>query len=342
MIKLGIIGWRGLVGSVFLNRIKNSFINKYCEIFLFSTNKIFIKNDIFNAFDIKILLSMNILVCCQGSDYTEKILKKIKIKKWKGYWIDSSSFLRMSNENLIVLDPLNRNLINKNLKNKKFFSGANCTVSLALLLFKKFLDLNLIEWISSSSYQAISGAGSQLINETIEEINSTKNLQNNLLKLEKTIKLSFNKKIPMFFNAKPWVDKKVNFSQTKEEWKSSSEASKILGKKINIDSNCVRITSLRCHSQYFLFKIKKNLHLNNIYEILNNKYVYLVKNDENYSKNTLTPYNVCGKLKIFAGRIKKSLFDNKVFSLFSIGDQLLWGAAEPIKRFTEILISFIL
>ncbi|WP_433928061.1 aspartate-semialdehyde dehydrogenase [Candidatus Carsonella ruddii] len=342
MIKIGIIGWRGLVGSVLINRLKNSFIFKYCEIFLFSTNKIIIQNNIFNAFDIKLLINMNIIISCQGSNYTKKILQKIKNKNWKGYWIDSSSYLRMSNECSLILDPLNKNILIKDIKNKKFFSGANCTVSLALILLKNLLNLNLIEWISTSSYQAISGAGTILVKKLINNLNLSYNLENDLLKIEKNINFLFKKENPILFNAIPWIDKKINFSQTKEEWKSQAEASKILNKKIKIDSNCVRIASLRCHSQYFIIKFNKIINLNNIYEILNNNFLKIIKNDQKNSTKFLTPYNVSGKMKIFVGRIKKSLISNKIYTLFSIGDQLLWGAAEPIKRFLEILISFIL
>ncbi|ATX33525.1 aspartate-semialdehyde dehydrogenase [Candidatus Carsonella ruddii] len=342
MINLGIIGWRGLVGSVLINRIKNSFIYKYCNIYLFSTNKIIIKNDINDAYNIKLLKNMNIIICCQGSNFTKKILKKIKNIYWKGYWIDASSFLRMNNECSLILDLLNKDDLIKKIKYIKFFSGANCTVSLALILLKNLLKLNLIEWISTSSYQAISGAGSKLVTKLLNNINLSYNLENNLLKIEKNINFFFKKNNPILYNAIPWIDKKVNFSQTKEEWKSSSEASKILNKKIIIDSNCVRIASLRCHSQYFLIKFNKNININNIYEIIHHKFVYIVKNNEKNSNLILTPYNVSGKLKIFVGRIKKSLINNKIFTMFSIGDQLLWGAAEPIKRFLEILISNIL
>ncbi|AQU89517.1 aspartate-semialdehyde dehydrogenase [Candidatus Carsonella ruddii] len=342
MINLGIIGWRGLVGSVLLNRIKNSFIYKYCKIFLFSTNKIIIKNNINNAFNIKLLKNMNIIVCCQGSDFTKSILKKIKNINWNGYWIDASSYLRMNNECSLILDPLNKDDLIKKLKYKKFFSGSNCTVSLALILLKNLLKLNLIEWISTSSYQAISGAGTKLVSKLINNINTSFNLENNLLKIERNINFLFKKENPILYNAIPWIDKKVNFSQTKEEWKSSAEASKILNKKIIIDSNCVRIASLRCHSQYFMIKFNKFININNIYEIMNNEFINIIKNNENNSSNLLTPYNICGKIKIFVGRIKKSLINNKIYTMFSIGDQLLWGAAEPIKRFLEILITNLL
>lgn len=341
MIKIGIIGWRGLVGSVFLNRLKNSIVYKYCEIFLFSTNKILLKENILNALDINIILSMNIIVCCQGSEYTKKILKKIK-NIWKGYWIDSSSYLRLNNETGLILDPVNKKIILNDLKKKHFFSGVNCTVSLALLLLKNLFKNNLIEWVASSSYQAISGAGTKLIKKILKEINISSNLQNDLIKMEKKINFNFKKKIPLLFNAIPWIDKKVNFSQTKEEWKSQSEACKLLNKNVKIDSNCVRISSLRCHSQYFILKLKKKISLNDFYKIINNDFLTIIKNDEQNSISKLNPFNVCGKLKIYVGRIKKSTFDKNIFTMFSTGDQLLWGAAEPLKRFLEILIKFIL
>ncbi|MFI4883604.1 MAG: aspartate-semialdehyde dehydrogenase [Candidatus Carsonella ruddii] len=342
MINIGIIGWRGLVGTILLNRIKNSFINNFCKIYLFSTNKIIINNEnIFNAFNINFLKSMNIIISCQGSNYTKIVLKKI-ILNWKGYWVDSSSFLRMNKECQLILDPINKNNIISSFKKKKIFSGANCTISLALILLKNLYKLNLIDWVSTTSYQAISGAGASLIEKMAIDYNFINNIENNLLKIEKKINFKLNKKKSILFNAIPWIDKKVNFSQNKEEWKSSSEASKILNENVKIDSNCVRISSLRCHSQYFIVKIKKIINLENFYEIINNNYLKIIKNNNIETINYLNPYNVCGKLKIFVGRIKKSLINNKIFTMFSVGDQLLWGAAEPLKRFLEILIQFLL
>ncbi|XZR52903.1 MAG: aspartate-semialdehyde dehydrogenase [Candidatus Carsonella ruddii] len=342
MIKIGIIGWRGLVGTVLMNRIRNSFLYKFCNFYLFSTNKILFSYNIYNALDLKLLLNMDILVCCQGSDYTKIILKKIKLLNWKGYWIDASSYLRMNKECCLVLDPINKNFILNDIKKKKIFSGVNCTVSLTLILLKNLFKLDIIDWISSSSYQAASGAGSALITKIIKEIKLSNNLEQDLIKIEKQSKINFFKYNPLLFNAIPWIDKKVNFSQTKEEWKSQSESTKILNKNIKIDSNCVRISSLRCHSQYFMLKLKKNISLNDFHYILNNDYIKIINNNENDTNSFLNPYYVCGKMKIFVGRIKKSTFDNKIFTMFSVGDQLLWGAAEPIKRFLEILVENII
>ncbi|MGP4128162.1 MAG: aspartate-semialdehyde dehydrogenase [Candidatus Carsonella ruddii] len=339
MIKIGIIGWRGLVGTVLMNRIKNSFLYKFCDFYLFSTNKILFSYNIHNALDLKLLLSMDILVCCQGSDYTKIVLRKILLLNWKGYWIDASSYLRMNKECCLILDPINKDFILNNIKKKKIFSGVNCTVSLTLILLKNLFKLDIIDWIASSSYQAASGAGSKLITKIIKEIKLSNNLEQDLITIEKQSKINFFNYNPLLFNAIPWIDKKVNFSQTKEEWKSQSESEKILNKKIKIDSNCVRISSLRCHSQYFILKLKKNINLNNFYYILNNDYIKIINNNETDTNLFLNPYNVCGKMKIFVGRIKKSTFDNKIFTMFSIGDQLLWGAAEPIKRFLEILVE---
>ncbi|BAF35114.1 aspartate-semialdehyde dehydrogenase [Candidatus Carsonella ruddii PV] len=341
MFKLGIIGWRGLVGSVFINRIFTSNIIKYLEIYLFSTNKI-LNFNLNNAFNLNNLINMKFIVCCQGSNFTKKVLKLLLLKKWSGYWIDASSYLRMNKFCTLIFDPINKINILKNIKNQKIYSGSNCTVSLCLLTFSNLLKLNLIDWIIATSYQAISGAGSKLINELVNNINKSHNLSKNLLTLEKQTKQSFKKENPILFNLIPWIDKKVKFSQTKEEWKSSSEASKILNRKILIDSNCVRVSSLRCHSQLFTFKVNKNISINDLYYIINNKFIKIIKNNEIDSTKKLNPFNVSGNLSLFVGRIKKSLIDNRIFSLFSIGDQLLWGAAEPLKRFLEILIEELL
>ncbi|AFP83757.1 aspartate-semialdehyde dehydrogenase [Candidatus Carsonella ruddii CS isolate Thao2000] len=340
MIKLGIIGWRGIVGNVFINRIKFTNIYKNCKLFLFSTNK-FLNKNIFFAFNINLLFDMNIIVCCQGSNYTKKILILLKLKNWKGYWVDASSCLRMKNYNNLILDPLNKKELLFSLKKNKIYSGSNCTVSLCLLSLINLFKLNLIDWVISSSYQAISGAGFFLIKKIINEISYLKNKNYNFLKFEKDNKINF-KNIPILFNAIPWIDKKVSFGQTKEEWKSQSEASKILKKKVYIDSNCVRISSLRCHSQFFLIKLKKNISLNNFYNILNNNFIKIVKNNDFFTKKILNPFYICGKLKIFLGRIRKNSINKKIFNVFSIGDQLLWGAAEPLKRFLEIIFDFLL
>lgn len=338
MIKIGIIGWRGLVGSVLLNRIKNSEIFKFCNIYLCSTS--YVNNEIYNAFEINFLKSMKIIISCQGSNYTKKILKNI-IKNWNGYWIDASSYLRLSSNNFLILDIINKEEIKKNIKNYKIYSGCNCTVSLCLIALKNLIKKNLVDWVITSSYQAISGAGSELIKKLLNNINNSYNLSKNLIFLEKEIKFIY-KKNPILYNAIPWIDDKVNFGQTKEEWKSTTEARKLLNSDIKIDSNCVRISSLRCHSQEFYLKIKKNLSIENIYELLNHKFIKIIKNDNFNTINKLNPFYVSGKLQIFLGRIRKNLIDKKIINIFSVGDQLLWGAAEPIKRFLEILINYLL
>ncbi|QJC30066.1 aspartate-semialdehyde dehydrogenase [Enterobacteriaceae endosymbiont of Plateumaris sericea] len=368
MKDVGFIGWRGIVGSVLLERmIKEKDFNSINAIF-FTTSQCgeLIPFDIQNkckilqdAYNIEILSSLDIIISCQGSKYTSKIYSKLRLIGWNGYWIDASSYLRSFTNSVIVLDPINLNFIKKKIDmGIKTFVGGNCTVSLMLMSLGGLFKDNLIEWLSVSTYQAASGAGSNFMKELllqmkfISKISNFINNSTNILDIEKNIskniiKNDFPKKyfsVPLAGSLIPWIDKKINNGQTKEEWKGQFETNKILNTKniIPIDGTCVRIGTLRSHSQSFTIKLKQQLSLNNMKDIIqsHNKWVKVIPNDMSHTINNLTPAAVSGKLSIPIGRIKKLNIDKNCFSAFSVGDQLLWGAAEPLRRMLKLLLNY--
>ncbi|QJC29181.1 aspartate-semialdehyde dehydrogenase [Enterobacteriaceae endosymbiont of Plateumaris rustica] len=368
MKDVGFIGWRGIVGSVLLKRmVKKKDFNSINVIF-FTTSQcgkiipFSIKNKckiLQDAYNIEILSSLDIIISCQGSEYTEKMYSKLRSIGWNGYWIDASSYLRSFKKSVIVLDPINLNFIKKKIDmGIKTFVGGNCTVSLMLMALGGLFKNNLIEWLFVSTYQAASGAGSSFMKELLLQMKfiskklNFKNHSLSILDIEKNISKNiknsdFPKKyfsVPLAGSLIPWIDKKVCNGQTKEEWKGQFETNKILNTKkiIPIDGVCVRIGTLRSHSQSFTIKLKQNLSLNNIKNIIqsNNKWVKVISNNMDDTINNLTPVAVNGKLDIPIGRIKKLNIDKNCFSAFSVGDQLLWGAAEPLRRMLKLLINY--
>ncbi|QJC30519.1 aspartate-semialdehyde dehydrogenase [Enterobacteriaceae endosymbiont of Neohaemonia nigricornis] len=368
MKSVGFIGWRGIVGSVLLQRmIKKNDFNKI-KVTFFTTsqfNKYFplnIKNinkTLHNAYDIEQLLLLDIIITCQGSEYTNKIYYKLRQKGWQGYWLDAASNLRTDDNTIIVLDPVNLDLIKEKIDiGIKTFVGGNCTVSLMLMALGGLFKKNLIDWIFVSTYQAISGAGAKYIKELLLQTNFLhENITDiihsnkfNILEVEKIITLLLNNKefpqqystIPLVNNVIPWIDKQINNGQTKEEWKGQFETNKILNNKniIPIDGICVRVPTLRAHSQSFMVKLNKDLSIKNIEDIIqsHNKWVKIIPNDYIYTTKYLTPCAVNRTLNIPVGRIKKLNIEKNCFSMFTVGDQLLWGAAEPLRRMLKLLI----
>ncbi|QJC38664.1 aspartate-semialdehyde dehydrogenase [Enterobacteriaceae endosymbiont of Donacia fulgens] len=370
MKNVGFIGWRGMVGSVLIKRmLEKKDFNNINAIF-FSTSQygesipnINIKSKnkkLENAYNIEKLLELDIIITCQGSVYTNEIYFKLREKGWNGYWIDAASNLRTLDNAVIVLDPINLKDIQQKLNmGIKTFVGGNCTVSLMLMALGGLFKNNLIDWISVSTYQAASGAGAKFMKELILQIkyisNNIPNLidykSDNVLNIEQEIsKKMYSPNFPKKFfhtslinNLIPWIDKKINNSgQTKEEWKGQYETNKILNttKIIPIDGICVRIATLRSHSQSFTIKLKQNLSIDNIHYLIksHNKWVKIIPNNFDDTINFLTPSFVSGKLDIVVGRIKKLNIDKNCFSIFSVGDQLLWGASEPLRRMLKLLI----
>ncbi|QNS01641.1 MAG: aspartate-semialdehyde dehydrogenase [Buchnera aphidicola (Pentalonia nigronervosa)] len=366
---VGFVGWRGMVGSVLINRMQEE--NDFCNInpIFFSTSQFgtycsIINNvtshNVQNAYDIESLRETDIIITCQGSEYTKKIYPELKKKQWQGYWIDASSFFRTNDDAVIILDPINYNMIMESIKKGiKIFVGSNCTVSLMLMSLGGLFQKKLVEWVAVSTYQAASGAGARYIIELLEQMgmiystisNDLFQSTSSVLNIEKKVteisrSMIFPKKyfsVPLAGSLIPWIDKKMDHGQTREEWKGQIETNKILGLRspVIIDSTCVRISSLRCHSQSFVVKLNKQLSLNNIEEIISehNQWVNIIPNNMQNTLQKLNPISVTGTLDIAIGRFKILNIGKKYFSAFTVGDQLLWGAAEPLRRMLNLLIK---
>jgi aspartate-semialdehyde dehydrogenase len=314
-----------------------------------------------DALDIKKLADQDILVSCQGGEYTSKIYKNLRASGWKGYWIDAASTLRMEDEAIIVLDPVNRNVIDAGLASGiKSYVGGNCTVSLMLMGIGGLFRENLVEWISSMTYQAASGAGAKNMRELISQMGVLRDSAAELLKNPASAILDIDRNVTSALRAKampienfgaplagsliPWIDKAVADGQTKEEWKGFAETNKILAAKppIPVDGLCVRIGSMRCHSQGLTIKLKKNLPLEELTRIIasSSNWVSIVPNTKEDTLKYLSPAAVSGTLTVPVGRIHKMNLGPEFLTLFTVGDQLLWGAAEPIRRILKIVLDF--
>jgi len=370
MLKIGFVGWRGMVGSVLMGRMHQENGFKDLEPIFFTTSNIGGKGPdigidippLKDAFNIKLLTPLNIIVTCQGGDYTKKVYPELRKTGWKGYWVDSASTLRMNDESIIVLDPVNRHVIDSGLSNGvKSFAGGNCTVSLMLMALSGLFSGGHIQWISSMTYQAASGAGAKNMVELISQMSSlgdaSKDLLNNpassAIEIDNVVtrklkSASFPKDhfgVPLAGSLIPWIDRPMESGQTREEWKGFSESNKILQTKnpIPVDGICVRISAMRCHSQGFTIKLNKDLPLDEITEMIDkgNEWVEIVPNDKESTIQSLTPAAVSGTPKIPVGRIRKMLMGPDYLTAFTCGDQLLWGAAEPIHRILNIIISYL-
>ncbi|WP_343128086.1 aspartate-semialdehyde dehydrogenase [Buchnera aphidicola (Takecallis taiwana)] len=364
---VGFIGWRGMVGSVLIQRMieENNFDNIHAVFFSTSESgkpgpNIQGSNILQDAYNFDCLLTMDIIVSCQGGKYTDSTYQKLRGLGWNGYWIDAASSLRLHEDAIIVLDPINLqemyDAINVGVKT---FVGGNCTVSLMLMALGGLFFNNLIEWVLFSTYQAASGAGSKHIIELIRQMgylyqsvsDNLEKKQCSILEIEKimsksTQDINFPKQeflAPLAGNVLPWIDCAVQDNQTREEWKVQVEANKILNSNymIPIDGTCARVGTFRCHSQAFTIKLKKDLSYSNIYDILKeqNNWIKIIPNNMHSTLNLLTPFAVTGTLNIAVGRIRKLKIGQNLLSIFSVGDQLLWGAAEPLRRTLMILLS---
>jgi len=366
--RVGFVGWRGMVGSVLLQRMReeNDF-NLIDEPTFFTTSQVGmtapdIGRDIrplADAGDIDTLKPMDVIVTCQGGDYTSAVHEALRKGGWRGYWIDAASTLRMAPQATIILDPVNMPVIEQALAdNKKDFIGGNCTVSLMMMALDGLLNADLVEWISVMTYQAISGGGARQMRELIAQMgqiyqNAGPLLQNpdsSILEIDKNVigtmrssaletsKIGY----PLAGNLLPWIDKDLDCGTSREEWKGSVETNKILGRSttpIPIESTCIRIGTMRCHSQAFTIKLKQNIPLEEVEEKIAsaNHWVSVVANQRSESLEKLTPANVTGTLNIPVGRVKKLHLGEQFISAFTVGDQLLWGAAEPLRRMLTIL-----
>lgn len=371
---VGLVGWRGMVGSVLMQRMQeeNDFSN--IEPVFFSTSNTggdapdVAKNEkkLKDANDIEALKKCDIIISCQGGDYTTAIFPKLRAAGWDGYWIDAASSLRMNDDSIIILDPVNLDVIKSALsRGVKNYIGGNCTVSCMLMGLGGLFQHDLVDWVSSMTYQAASGGGAQHMRELLTQFGSINAEVKALLDDPAAAILEIDRKVllkqhsfssdeikqfgaPLAGNLIPWIDKDLGNGVSKEEWKAGAETNKILGLgqafgkgAIPVDGLCVRVGAMRCHSQALTIKLKSDVPMDEINDIIanNNQWVKVVPNDRVSSMNELTPAAVTGSLTIPVGRLRKMQMGGEYLSAFTVGDQLLWGAAEPLRRMLRILIA---
>lgn len=370
MLKVGFVGYRGMVGSVLMQRmVEEGDFGGYEKLFFSSSQAG--KTDRYaggstgvleDAFDTEKLKQMDIIVTCQGGSYTEKVYPQMMASGWKGYWIDAASTLRMDKNSIIVLDPVNRDVIDKGLREGvKCFVGGNCTVSLMLMAIGALFKNDLVEWLTSMTYQASSGAGAKNMKELLAQMDFLGKAAGDaiydpasaIIEIDRKVTDAMrssgmpvaNFKVPLAGSVIPWIDKKLDNGQSREEWKGVSETNKILGteKQIPIDGLCVRIGTMRCHSQAITVKLKRDVPIDEIYGMLrgSNDWVKVVPNEIEDSIKYLTPAAVSGTLTVPVGRIRKMNIGPEYLTLFTVGDQLLWGAAEPIRRMLKIVLGYL-
>ena len=370
MKNVGFIGWRGMVGSVLMDRMQQEQDFANLNPVFFTTSQAGQKAPVFggkeagtlkDAFDIEELKKLDIIVTCQGGDYTNEVYPKLKATGWDGYWVDAASALRMEKDAIIVLDPVNQHVIANGLKNGiKTFVGGNCTVSLMLMALGGLFERDLVEWISVATYQAASGAGAKNMRELVSQMGLLEksvsaelaNPASSILEIERKVTAEMradsfptdNFGAALAGSLIPWIDKLLPSGQTKEEWKGYAETNKILGLSDNpipVDGLCVRIGALRCHSQAFTIKLKKDIPLEEIEQILasHNEWVKVIPNDKETTLRELTPAKVTGTLSVPVGRLRKLVMGPEYLAAFTVGDQLLWGAAEPVRRILKQLVA---
>lgn len=314
-----------------------------------------------DAFDIEALKAQDVIITCQGGDYTNEVHPKLIAAGWTGYWIDAASALRMSEDSVVVLDPVNLNVVKNSIKEGvKTFVGGNCTVSLMLMAIGGLFEKDLVEWVSPQTYQAASGAGAKNMRELIEQMGAIRDNVQDLLADPASAILEIDRKtaefiggdtiptehfgVPLAGSVIPYIDSQLESGQSREEWKAQAEANKILGRSANpvpIDGICVRVGAMRCHSQALTIKLKKDLPLAEIEQIIasHNDWVQVVADERDASMQDLTPTKVTGTLNVPVGRIRKLSMGPEYISAFTVGDQLLWGAAEPLRRMLRILLD---
>jgi aspartate-semialdehyde dehydrogenase len=311
-----------------------------------------------DASDITKLAEQDVIITCQGGDYTKDVHPKLRASGWDGYWIDAASSLRMADDAVIILDPINRDVIDAALNNGcKDFIGGNCTVSLMLMAIGGLFNAGLVDWVSSMTYQAASGAGAPNMRELLTQMGTLNSCVAEELKNPGSAILEIDKKVsetlrsddfpkaefgyPLAGSVLPWIDREVEDGQSREEWKGIAETNKILGNQspIPIDGICVRIGSMRCHSQALTIKLNKDLPIEEIESLISNSndWVKLVPNTKAETLEQLTPAAISGTLSIPVGRVRKMHMGPEYLSVFTCGDQLLWGAAEPLRRMLRIL-----
>jgi len=369
MLKVGFVGWRGMVGSVLMQRMMEENDFALIEPQFFTTSQVGGKapnvgkdsESLKDAMNIADLKAMDAIVSCQGGDYTSEIFPALRAEGWSGHWIDAASTLRMEKDAVIILDPVNMHVIQDAYAHgNKNWVGGNCTVSLMLMALNGLFKANLVQWATSMTYQAASGAGAQNMRELLKQMGEAHFAASSLLAdpasaildIDRTVAGTLrddkfptsNFGVPLAGSLIPWIDKDLGNGQSKEEWKGGVESNKILGREANpivIDGLCVRIGAMRCHSQALTIKLTKNVPLDEINQMLAeaNQWAKVIPNERDASMRELTPAAVTGTLNTPVGRLRKLSMGDDYLSAFTVGDQLLWGAAEPLRRMLRILIE---
>ncbi len=368
-LKVGLIGWRGMVGSVLVQRMLDEGDFAQVRTTLFSTSQAGqaamvlpgAAPTVANANDVAALSAMDVLISCQGGDYTTAIHPRLRAAGWRGYWIDAASTLRMKDDAVIILDPVNRDVIDRALvAGGRDFIGGNCTVSLMLMAMSGLFCAGVVEWVTAMTYQAASGAGAQNMRELLAQMGAAHasvqpllaDPKSNILDIDRAVAAQLRSdSLPtehfghaLAGSLLPWIDKDLGNGQSREEWKGMAECNKILGRSadpVPVDGVCVRIGAMRCHSQALTIKLSRDLPLGEIESLLAgaNDWVEVVPNRREDSLARLTPTAVTGTLKVPIGRLRKLPMGSTYLAAFTVGDQLLWGAAEPLRRMLRILLE---
>ena len=369
MLRVGIVGWRGMVGSVLVQRMREERDFDHLEPVFFSTSQAGGKGpaigkpteSVKNATDLAELKKLPVIISCQGGDYTNEIYPKLRAQGWTGYWIDAASALRMNADAVIILDPLNSDLIQKSLATGvKNYIGGNCTVSLMLMGMAGLFQRDEVEWMTSMTYQAASGAGAAAMRDLVAQMaavgDSARSLMNDpasaILDIDRAVSDSIRSRglprenlgHPLAGSLLPWIDKDMGNGQSREEWKGQAETNKILGRNGNaipVDGICVRVGAMRCHSQALTIKLRRPLPIDEVEDMLADAHdwVKVVPNRREESLAELTPAAVTGKLSVPVGRLRTLPMGKDYLAAFTVGDQLLWGAAEPLRRMVRILLD---
>ena len=364
-MKVGIVGWRGMVGSVLMQRMLEENDLAGIEPVFFSTSQAGQQapmgaGTLKSADDLAELSQLDVIITCQGGDYTKSVHPDLRKSGWNGYWIDAASTLRMEPNAVIILDPVNRNVIDDALANGvKDFIGGNCTVSLMLMALGGLFRAGLVEWVSTMTYQAASGAGAPNMRELLSQMGYLQGSVADLLSNPGSAILDIDRKVtdalrssdlptsefgyPLAGSVLPWIDREVEDGQSREEWKGFVETNKILGNKVPvpIDGLCVRVGAMRCHSQAVTMRLNRDMPIAEIEALIanDNEWVKLIPNTRTDSLAGLTPTAVSGTLAVPVGRVRKMKMGPQYVSAFTCGDQLLWGAAEPLRRMLRIILE---
>ena len=366
--RVGFVGWRGMVGSVLMERMRaeDDFANIAEPVFFSTSQQGQAGPDVGrgsaplqDANDLDALARMDAIVTCQGGDYTKAVFEPLRAHGWRGYWIDAASALRMVPASTIILDPVNQSVIEAALaEGKRDFIGGNCTVSLMLMAVGELLRRDLVEWVTAMTYQAASGAGARNMRELLAQMGALHgsvaaalaDADSDILAIDRAVTDAMRAdgfptemfSAPLAGSLLPWIDRPVENGQSREEWKGQVEANKILGREatpIPIDGTCVRVGAMRCHSQGLTIKLSQDLPIDEITDIIAaaNDWVEVVPNERERTIAELSPTAVTGTLRVPVGRLRKMTVGPAYLNAFTVGDQLLWGAAEPLRRMLRLL-----